>query len=441
MKLFIVKKIHSLIGLSLVCLAFSFLTSVDIMILSYGLLGLVSACFIFKTNWRTFNLSSWVLVGFFIAIQLSLYANVDTIGWSLDKMFRGGIYLFSILFIVPISWYFFKDGSQHNKIKVLIYALCIGTLIATIYGLFNLYTDYGFTKMKIRERNGGMFYELLSYAYNLSFSLIILIGVMLHKYKTVSLRLFIFLCIVLIVGLFTTYSRGPWLSFICAVPFLLLPNKKYFAYAFIFLICIGGTAYFIGQSKLTRENVSVRYDLWRSSVKIMKERPLLGNGFLADITSEVEKYIPVPDETHKTGRNYQEILDDFTHQGILYNMFFKKDKTLHKQAENQSDVGHTVLNYKYIGHAHSNFFQILANTGIIGSVFFITWIVFWFFEMYKRQDIVARITLAFIVCFVVGGLTQSTIIVPENLFFIMIVYAISQVDIKHVERIMNKTVA
>jgi len=435
------KTTYSLIGFSLLCLSFGLLTSVDIMILSFGLLGLASIYFIFKTNWRTFNLSSWALVGFFIATQLSLYANSQSGYLNLNGIFRGGLYLLSVLFIVPISWYFFKDGLQHNKIKVLIYALCIGTLIATIYGLFNLYTDYGFTKMKIRERNGGMFYELLSYAYNIAFCLIICIGLIRYKQKIISYRFLVITCVVLLWGLFTTYSRGPWLSFICAVPFLFLPNKKYFGCAFILLICIGGTAYFIGQSKLSRGNVSVRYDLWRSSVKILKERPLLGNGFLTDITSEVEKYIPVPDETHKIGRNYQDILNDFTHQGILYNMFFKKNKTQHKQAENQSDVGHTVFNYKYIGHAHSNIFQILANTGIIGSFFFITWIVLWFFEMYKRQDIVARITLAFIVCFVVGGLTQSTIIVPENLFFIMIVYAISQVDRKHAERIMNKTVA
>jgi len=436
------KIISSLLGLSLLGLSFALLTSADLMILSFGLLGLASTCFIFKTNWRTFNLSSWALVGFCIAIQLSLYANAQSGYLNLNGIFRGGLYLLSVLFIVPLSWYFFKDGLQHNKVKILIYALCIGTLIATIYGLFNLYTDYGFTKIKVRDRNGGMFYEPIPYAYSIAFCLIIMLGLILHKYKKVHPRFLIITCAILLWGLYMTYSRGPWLSFLCAIPFLFLPNKKLFFSYLILSVGVGGGLYFIakvtGKQQFYRLNTYVRPAQWKGAFQIAEEKPLLGNGFLSDVTSYIPKFILIPESNHKVGKNYNDTAQEFINRGLLYNRFLAKHKGLHGTPVVENLGDHVVFNYKYTGHAHNNFLQILANTGIIGSFFFIAWIVLWFFEMYKRKDIIARITLAFIVCFVVGGMTQSMICIAEHVFFVQIVYAISQVDRKHVERIMNK---
>jgi len=436
----LVDKINSsLLGLSLLGLSFALLTSADLMILSFGLLGLASTCFIFKMNWRTFNLSSWALVGFFIAIQLSLYANAQSGYWNLNGIFRGGLYLLSVLFIVPLSWYFFKNELQHKKIKILLYVLCIGALIATIYGLFNLYSDYGFTKMKIKTRNSGIFYEPIPYAQGITLCLIILIGLIIHRYKKVSLRFLIITGVILLCGLYTAYSRGSWLSFLCAVPFLLLPNRKLFFSYLMLSVGVGACLYFIEKKQFHRTNTSVRSAQWEASLQIAKKKPLLGNGFLSDVTSNIPEFQLVADTVHKIGGMYNETLQEFTNRGLLYNRVLKKHKGLHGVQVKENLGDHVVFNYKYSGSSHNDFFQTLANTGIIGSFFFITWIVLWFFEMYKRKDIIARITLALIVCFVVGGMTQSMTTIPEYVFFLMIVYAISQVDRKHVEQIINKS--
>jgi len=444
-KILLNKAISPLIVFALICLSFGLSTSADVMILSYCLLSLCSIYFVFKTNWRIFNLSSWALVGLFIAIQLSLYANADSGYWNLNGIFRGTIYLLSVLFIVPISWYFFKDGLQHKKVKILIYVLCAGALIATLYGLFNLYTDYGFTKMKVKDRNSGLFYEPIPYAYSVAFCLIIMLGLIIHKYKKVSLRFLIITCAILLWGLYMTYSRGSLLSFLCAVPFLFLPNKKLFLYYLIIAIGVGGGLYVIAKvtekRQFSRTNTSVRSYQWAASFQIAKEKPLLGNGFLSDVTSYIPKFTLVSDTTYKVGVNYNETLQEFINRGLLYNRFLTKHKELHGPHRGENHGDNVVYNYEYTGHAHNNFFQILANTGIIGCFFFVAWIALWFFEMYKRKDIVARITLAFIVCSVIAGMTQSMINIAEHVFFVMIVYAISQVDRKYVERIMNKHVA
>ena len=47
--------------------------------------------------------------------------------------------------------------------------------------------------------------------------------------------------------------------------------------------------------------------------------------------------------------------------------------------------------------------------------------------MMKRDDLVAKIGVAFIVVFVVGGLTQATFTLGANLFFIMPVYAVTMI--------------
>jgi O-antigen ligase len=70
----------------------------------------------------------------------------------------------------------------------------------------------------------------------------------------------------------------------------------------------------------------------------------------------------------------------------------------------------------------------LASTGIVGFIFFMLWQIFWFIEMYKREDLIAKIAIPFIVAFVVGGLTQATFTLGANLFFIMSFYTLTQLN-------------
>jgi O-antigen ligase len=78
------------------------------------------------------------------------------------------------------------------------------------------------------------------------------------------------------------------------------------------------------------------------------------------------------------------------------------------------------------GHAHSNYFEMLASTGIIGFLLFVFWQICWLIEMLKRDDLLAKLGVGFLAVFVVGGLTQATFTLGANLFFIMPAYALTQ---------------
>ncbi len=82
------------------------------------------------------------------------------------------------------------------------------------------------------------------------------------------------------------------------------------------------------------------------------------------------------------------------------------------------------------GHAHSNYLEMLASTGLVGFILFMLWQISWFIEMLKRDDMIGRIGVPFIVLFVVDGLAQATFALGANLFFIMPVCALTQIDSK-----------
>jgi O-antigen ligase len=184
-----------------------------------------------------------------------------------------------------------------------------------------------------------------------------------------------------LLGLYLTYTRGAWLGFLVALPFFFFKkNLKIFMTVFLSLAILGVGAFIFAGDKLNRpKSDQERISQWKAATMAFVERPILGYGFL-----------------------------NFERHSI--------------EIKKRYDFGEL----RFGGHAHNNFFEMLGSTGILGFTAFILWTLFWFIEMYKRNDVIGNLTLPFIVAFTVGGLTQSTISLGINLFFVMAVYAISQ---------------
>lgn len=370
---------------SLIFLALGVLTSKSVMSMSHVLISIPCIFFLFKTNWKKFNYSTWALVGMSLAIILSVVVNQDIIDKGMNGAIRSKYFFISILSITPLSWYFLKQN-RDKPITVLIYALCIATTFATLAGLIGQFTGYNPILMKevATGRNGGLFGQLLNYAHNLNSFLIIILGLLINKKQSsryISYKFLVSVFIINSIGLYMTYSRGPWLGFVAAVPFLFIHDRKKFLVSLILVFVLGGGAYFAAGKNVERsESDSIRISQWKAAIEMVKDKPLMGYGY----------------------HNYE------------YSV---------KKIKEENKIGY--VNFE--SHAHNNVMEMLAGTGLIGFLFFMLWLGLWFLEMWKRRDIVGQITMAVIVCFFVAGLTQSTILISINLFFIMGVYSLSQV--------------
>jgi O-antigen ligase len=382
------KTLSPMIYASLMVLALGLVTSTTLLSLTHILMIIPALYFITKADYKTFSKSAWLLLALAVVIILSVVVNQDIAVKGYKPMFKSKYFLFGFISIAPLTWYF-KNYFNEKKISYLLYALCIATTVATISGLIGMQTGYNplLGKLVEQTRNSGLFGMLMNYAHNLSYFQIIIFGLLLYrdqikKYININFLFIVFL--INLFGLYMTFTRGAWLGFLAGIPFYFFKkNKKWFLGAVVLIVLTGFIAYFAaGKSMYRKDYDASRIGQWQASVAAFKERPVFGYGYL----------------------NFEEHAVEIKHRYDLLVPDFR-------------------------GHAHNNFFEILASTGLLGLICFVGWLWFWFKEMLDRNDVISNMGLPFIIVFVVGGLTQSTISLGINLFFIMSAYSLTQIRV------------
>jgi O-antigen ligase len=372
---------------SLIILAAGLLTSMSLLALSHILLIIPIFYFLPKTNFKGWSKSTWALVAMTVAIILSVFLNQDIAVNGYKPLSKSKYFFFAFLSIAPFS-YFFKNSLDEKKIKILLRLILVASVVAGFFGILGKITGYNFLSFKHvnKDRNAGLFGMVLNYAHNLSYFQILLFGLVLYKEEVetfIKPKILNYVFAFNIVSLYLTYTRGAWLALIIGVPFYFFKeHKKNFIIVLITLLLTGGALYVLsGKSVKRKGSDAERISQWQSAFMAFKERPLFGYGYLNFEPHSVE---------------------------------LKK----------RYDIGAQ----HFGGHAHNIFLEMLATTGLFGFIPFLLWLSFWFYEMYKRNDLVAKWTLPFIITFMVGGMTQSTISLGINLFFILAIYSISQVN-------------
>lgn len=372
---------------SLMIMALGLLTSMSLLGLAHILMAVPAIYFINKTNFKKMPKSAWALLALSLMIIFSVIINIDIMKEGYKPIFKVKYFLFGFLSIAPMSWYF-KNYFEKKKISYLLYTFCIASLVAGIAGTIGKLTGFNPVSMKAvnLDRNAGLFGMVLNYAHNLAFFQIIALGLILSIKEIEQFINKKFLYIVFIFNLFalyTTYTRGAILAFLLAIPFYFFRDyKKYFVGAVIIILLGGFALYKISGRNLKRPSSDVeRISQWQAGWAGFLERPLTGYGYL----------------------NFEKHCHDIK-------------------------VRNNIARTDYTGHAHNSELEILATTGIFGFICYILWIAIWFVELYKRNDIIARIGLPFVITFLLSGLTQSTIGLGVNLFFIMGVYSVTQIN-------------
>lgn len=372
---------------AMMVLALGLLTSISLLSLSHILMIIPVLVFLPKTNFKGWNKSTWALMALSLFIVLSIVVNYEIMVEGYKPISKSKYFFFGFLSIAPFTYYFKSHFNTERRMGILLYSFCIASTIATVLGFINIYFGFNVPHWKVLQlsRNPGVFGMVMNYAHNMAYFSIIISGMVFYRKeinKFINSKFLIFVLLVNFVGLYTSFTRGAWGGLLAGLPFFYFKNnKKWFLFAIILSALIGMMAYFTAGQAMYRADKDVsRMGQWQGAIAAFRERPVLGVGYL----------------------NYEKICTQIKYK---YNL----------------------LAPDFQGHAHNNFFEILADTGILGFVAFILWLGFWFYELYKRDDVVAKIGLPFIITFIAGGLSQSTISLGINLFFIMAVYTITQV--------------
>ncbi|MCK5884157.1 MAG: O-antigen ligase family protein, partial [Bacteriovoracaceae bacterium] len=292
-----------------------------------------------------------------------------------------------------------EDKLRSDKVRLILNIFMVSVSIATISGIIGLYTGHNPLRFRAATdewRATGMYGMAITYGYGIQFACILFCGLLLYRKKIekfINTKLLIFATVISLAGLYLSYTRGAMVGFLVAVPFLLYgKSKKLFFSALIMgmivvALVVGAIVSGKGGNSrifqaLDSESNMIRISQYRAAWHGFKENPLTGLGY----------------------RNFE------PHSVAL------KEK-----------YGLGYLSFR--GHAHNNFLEILAGTGIFGFVAVVAFVLFWFIETFRRKDIIGMVVPAFVVAFVVSGLFQNTMMDSENMYLIMSVYALSQLRI------------
>lgn len=387
--------LHWLSYLSIAVVALSSMTSVTIGALSHIFIIAPALYFFWKCEDKLapLTMSQWALIGVIDAIFLSVLFNWGSIGNPVGAILKAKY--FFLIFLGLYAWReTFAHWMNEKRIKILLTLFIVATTAATLSGLVGLWT--GFNPLRFKEachetRACGLFGMYMTYGYGISLSALIMLGLCLYRdeaKKWVNIPLLYSCTVINIVGLYLSFARGAWIGFLVALPFFFFKSQKkaflsvtaagiiFSALAVVISPAVKET--FFSDSRLTSN--SIRVSQFEAAWMAFKESPIVGLGY-----REFEPNVPRLKEEH--------------------------------------NIDHP----NFAGHAHNNFIEHLASTGILGFIAVICFHLFWLWEMYRRSDLVARITFPFVISFIVSGMFQYSFGDGENLFLVMMVYALSQI--------------
>lgn len=377
------KRLDFLIFGALFVLAMGLVTSTSVLALSHILMILPCLYFATITDWKKMPRSAWGLGFFILVIILSILINLPIMKNGLKPILKAKYFIYGIFSIVPLA-FFLKNKLSEKRKQILINTILIASVVAMVAGTIGKNTGYNPILMKKvnTDRNAGLMGMVLNFSHNLSYFMVFFATSLICFWKKISSRQKIIYLIILLLNLFslyTTYTRGAILAFIAGVICYFLKDLKKLIIAIIVCAMIGVIGYFANYNNFQRQGSNdERFSLWQTALSAYQEKPILGWGYL-----------------------------NFEHHSL---------EIKHRYGYAKPDYG---------GHAHNSIFEVMASTGTIGLIAFLTWIGFWVNELFKRTDRWARVELAMLGAFFVGGQTQATISLGINLFFIMAVYSVS----------------
>jgi len=314
----------------------------------------------------------WLTILFFLDLVVSAALSENT-RWAFSELGKYRHVLFGgLVFIAPLS--------NENRKKVIM-VFFIGAALDACTGVLQYFDIVS----KSYDRPHGFSSHPILFAADLAFvcgSAVMMLFIKNGFVVTIRDKYFLgFVALLTLIGILLSQSRGVWVAIItaCTIVLFLYSRRK----AIVFLILLVAIAWtFFSFSDVLRHRVASivtsiyseneqgstggRLEIWRGSLLLFKEKPILGVGY-GDFRQNIKRLV---DE--------------------------KKIKEV-----------------SYIVHAHNIFFQALATRGIIGFIIllslFSALIVWGKKEMRDHGGIGGYIIILSTLLTIIGGLTEDTI--------------------------------
>ncbi|MEM9282990.1 MAG: O-antigen ligase family protein [Verrucomicrobiota bacterium] len=366
------------------------------------LIGLVTRRF----KWRSvkrLRASTWFLLAFALVSVISVVVNWETHAAPVSaiKKLR---YLLIVVLLLIYSEYrsrAFASIKYRTACNLVWWTVLV---VASVFGIvqyiwrseLTLISGVGYV-----GRVSGFYGQVTTFAYTLQFSVVAL-GILFFE-KATFLRLSKVPWIwVVPVGLLSgitqyfAYSRGALLAVVVSVFFYLLLSKRWLMIGIMVLlgVAVGTVSYNDprGSSETPRYfsfTDPVRVNQWRLAALTTLDNPLLGVGYKNFETQSIE-------------------LKE------LYNQPYdivKEEGPVHLQL-----------------HAHNNYLEAFAATGLIGGFLFAGFCFFWWREVSENRE-QRKYWWPLILTFLVSGLFENTFYDSEVMSCILLIYVCSQISL------------
>ncbi|PTW02246.1 O-antigen ligase [Halanaerobium saccharolyticum] len=318
-----------------------------------------------------------ILIFFAVLVLSIVFSDYYKLGLDyLDKILRYLIIYFSII-------HFIKKKDQLNKIFI---SLSLSILISSLFSIYQYFI------LNLRRPAG-----FLSTLTNESVLLMVLSIMVMLIYRTENKAryYYIFVSLISVLSLIVSNTRGAWIALIIGLLFFaFFVDKKMLVALFIISIVIivlfpSFKARFNSIFDLNNSSNNERILMWRSAFEMWKDRPIFGHGIGSFEKLYPEKYI----------------LDIARVKGRMY--------------------------------AHSNIFDLLAETGIFGLISYL----YLFFSIIKHginrlrilkvkeKTIVYGYFLSFMTFFI-HGLTFTNIFISHSANIFWVIIALYIVDLR-----------
>ena len=379
---------YRLTWISLFILAIGAFTSISFSALSHVLLFFPALYFTFRDfRWKGLSKSWWALLFLISTIVISVWGNWNQMHEPIKNLLKIKYFLLGLLGVFAYRAAF-TDYLNERKIKLLLYLFLMTTSLATLIGFMRWYIGIP----PSLSRASGFFHMVMTYGYGIGLFLIPLTGMLLYKRELsrwIDVRFTMVVWFLNFLGLVFAFCRGAWLGFALALPFFFIKrHRRKFVQSLLGILLLGVLAMAFSpqvqktffSAKRIESNMQ-RLSFFKAAWMAFKEDPWIGKGY----------------------RNFEP-----------------------QSSRIKSTYGLPFENFS--GHAHNNFFEHLASTGLVGFIALLLFHLFWLLEMYRRDDLMARLTFPFVIGFTISGQFQYTFGDGENLFLIMTVWAFSQLE-------------
>ena len=280
-----------------------------------------------------------------------------------------------------------------KKIQIFSYTLLSSLTIVTITSIIGMHQGFNFWKQMpgSTDRLEGAI-SIGNYGQELPVITLFFLAVLINYKKIPFIINRIFLIICLFINVYAIYvsgMRSALYGFLIAMPFLFyFHGKRFFLKAIIFsalflTLVISATLFqkFTSRQFMNVDNASnnMRISMWKKSLEAFMEKPLLGHGYL----SRNNKYLAADSE------------------------------------------GREVIPLHI---AHSSYFQILKDTGIVGTIAFLGFLFMWFRNFSQKDNIISRLCLASLICSYFHGIPHNFLINGSNSGMLLaVLYGMSEI--------------